>query len=103
MEKGVSAEFPGIQLNPPHLDRGLCVSLAINREGGKYQQTKKTKTKWGNISKGPERSSNVQKFKAQNQSHFKLWINTDGYIHSKIPMQIAVQCCRCFDAQNEDL
>ena len=53
-KKGVSAEFPGIQLNPPHLDRGLCVSLAINRERGKYQQTKKTK-KNGEISaKVPE-------------------------------------------------
>ena len=54
MEKGVSAEFPGIQLNPPHLDRGLCVSLAINRERGKYQQTKKQR-KNGEISaKVPE-------------------------------------------------
>ena len=89
MEKGVSAEFPGIQLNPPHLDRGLCVSLAINRERGKDQQTKKTKKKWGNISKGPGRSSEVQKFKTQNESHFKLWINTDGYMYSKIRMQTA--------------
>ena len=89
MEKGVSAEFPGIQLNPPHLDRRLCVSLAINRERGKYQQTKKTKKKWGNISKGPGRSSEVQKFKTQNESHFKLWINTDGYMYSKIRMQTA--------------
>ena len=53
-KKGVSAEFPGIQLNPPHLDRGLCVSLAINRERGKYQQTKKQR-KNGEISaKVPE-------------------------------------------------
>ena len=54
MEKGVSAEFPGIQLNPPHLARRLCVSLAINRERGKYQQTKKQR-KNGEISaKVPE-------------------------------------------------